>query len=67
MQISYFTPAVGMNLFIASDHFLNLSFNKPITERYNATIPFMLILFVAVLIITYWQALTMSLLETSSG
>lgn len=58
MQIGYFTPPVGMNLFIAS-----YRFNKPITELYYATIPFMLILFVAVLIITYWPALTMSLIE----
>ncbi len=58
MQIGYFTPPVGMNLFIAS-----YRFKKPITELYYATIPFMLILFVAVLIITYWPALTMSLVE----
>ena len=58
MQIGYFTPPVGMNLFIAS-----YRFKKPITELYYATIPFMLILFVAVLIITYWPALTMSLLN----
>jgi tripartite ATP-independent transporter DctM subunit len=58
MQIGYFTPPVGMNLFIAS-----YRFNKPITELYYATIPFMLILFLAVLIITYWPALTMSLLD----
>jgi tripartite ATP-independent transporter DctM subunit len=48
MQIGYFTPPVGMNLFIAS-----YRFNKPITEIYQATIPFMLILLAAVLIITY--------------
>ena len=58
MQIGYFTPPVGMNLFIAS-----YRFKKPITELYYATIPFMLILFVAVLVITYWPALTMSLLN----
>jgi tripartite ATP-independent transporter DctM subunit len=58
MQIGYFTPPVGMNLFIAS-----YRFKKPITELYYATIPFMIILFLAVLIITYWPALTMSLLE----
>ena len=47
------TP-VGMNLFIAS-----YRFNKPITELYQATIPFMLILMLAVLIITYvpWLSL----------
>ena len=54
MQIGYFTPPVGMNLFIAS-----YRFNKPITELYQATIPFMLILLLAVIIITYvpWLSL----------
>ena len=58
MQIGYFTPPVGMNLFIAS-----YRFNKPVTELYTATIPFMLILMVAVLIITYWPDLTMYLVN----
>jgi tripartite ATP-independent transporter DctM subunit len=54
MQIGYFTPPVGMNLFIAS-----YRFKKPITEIYHASIPFMLILMLAVLIITYvpWLSL----------
>jgi tripartite ATP-independent transporter DctM subunit len=56
MQIGYFTPPVGMNLFIAS-----YRFHKPVTELYRSTIPFMLILMVAVLIITYWPALTLFL------
>ncbi|MCG6936908.1 MAG: TRAP transporter large permease subunit [Gammaproteobacteria bacterium] len=62
MQIGYFTPPVGMNLFIAS-----YRFNKPITELYYATIPFMLILLLAVLIITYWPALTMTLIDAGHG
>lgn len=61
MQIGYFTPPVGMNLFIAS-----YRFHKPVTELYNATIPFMLILIVAVLIITYWPELTMYLVNNKS-
>ncbi len=54
MQIGYFTPPVGMNLFIAG-----YRFNKPIVEIYKATIPFMLVLLLAVLIITYlpWLSL----------
>jgi len=56
MQIGYFTPPVGMNLFIAS-----YRFHKPVTELYRSTIPFMLILMVAVLIITYWPGLTLYL------
>ncbi|NOQ15125.1 MAG: TRAP transporter large permease subunit [Methyloprofundus sp.] len=57
MQIGYFTPPVGMNLFIAS-----YRFDKPILDLYLATLPFMLILLLAVLIITYWPALSLALL-----
>ena len=53
MQIGYFTPPVGMNLFIAS-----YRFKKPITELYRATIPFMLVLMGAVLLITFVPELT---------
>ncbi len=54
MQIGYFTPPVGMNLFIAS-----YRFRKSITELYAATIPFMLVLLVALLLITWvpWLSL----------
>jgi C4-dicarboxylate transporter DctM subunit len=58
MQIGYFTPPVGMNLFIAS-----YRFNKPITELYQAAIPFMIVLLIAVLIITYWPALSLVFLQ----
>ena len=58
MQLGYFTPPVGMNLFIAS-----YRFNRPVMELYRATIPYFLILFSAVLIITYWPSLTLFLLE----
>jgi len=54
MQIGYFTPPVGMNLFIASHRF-----KKPITELYVSTLPYMAILLLAVVIITYWPALSL--------
>ena len=54
MQIGYFTPPVGMNLFIAS-----YRFEKPVAELYRATIPFMLVLLAAVLVITYWPQLSL--------
>lgn len=57
MQIGYFTPPVGMNLFIAS-----YRFKKPIVDIYRATIPFMLVLLLSVLIITYWPALSLFLI-----
>ena len=62
MQIGYFTPPVGMNLFIAS-----YRFHKPVTELYTSTIPFMFILMAAVLVITYWPELTMYLVENKGG
>lgn len=62
MQIGYFTPPVGMNLFIAS-----YRFHKPVTELYAATIPFMFILMLAVLIITYWPELTLYLVNNKDG
>ncbi len=58
MQIGYFTPPVGMNLFIAG-----YRFNKPIVEIYRATIPFMLVLLLSVLIITYWPQLSLFLIS----
>jgi len=59
MQIGYFTPPVGMNLFIAS-----YRFEKPIVEIYRATLPFMLVLMLALLLITYLPILSLGLLET---
>lgn len=54
MQIGYFTPPVGMNLFIAS-----YRFKKSVVELYRATIPFMLVLLAALLLITYWPGLSL--------
>lgn len=58
MQIGYFTPPVGMNLFIAS-----YRFKKPVTELYKACIPFMLVLLFALLLITYVPALSLMFLD----
>jgi len=58
MQIGYFTPPVGMNLFIAS-----YRFNKPITELYQATLPFMLVLLFCVVVITYVPWLSIWFIE----
>ncbi len=57
MQIGYFTPPVGMNLFIAS-----YRFNKPVLQLYLATLPWFLILLAALLVITYWPWLSLALL-----
>ena len=58
MQIGYFTPPVGMNLFIAS-----YRFNRTITELYRATLPFMLVLLIALGLITYAPWLSLGLIS----
>ncbi|HPA14986.1 MAG TPA: TRAP transporter large permease subunit [Desulfobacterales bacterium] len=58
MQIGYLTPPIGMNLFIAG-----YRFKKSITELYQATIPFMIVLLAALIIITYWPGLSLVLLR----
>ncbi|MFV2055836.1 MAG: TRAP transporter large permease [Thiohalomonadales bacterium] len=58
MQLGYFTPPVGMNLFIAS-----YRFSRPVMELYRATIPFFIILLIAVLIITYVPELSLYFID----
>ena len=58
MQIGFCTPPVGMNLFIAS-----YRFDKPIVTLYRAALPFLLILGVTVLVITYWPWLSLVLVR----
>ncbi len=58
MQIGYFTPPVGMNLFIAS-----YRFEKPVMLLYKAALPFMAVLLFAVIIITYVPALSLAFIK----
>lgn len=58
MQIGYFTPPIGMNLFIAS-----YRFKRSIGELYRATLPFMFVLLVALILITYLPALSLYFLD----
>lgn len=56
LEIGYITPPVGINLFISS-----FRFKKPVTELYKASFPFLLLLLVALVIITYVPALSLAL------
>ena len=58
MQIGYFTPPVGMNLFIAS-----YRFKQPVLTLYAACWPFMVVLLLALLIITYVPWLSLALVR----
>jgi C4-dicarboxylate transporter DctM subunit len=58
LGIGYSTPPVGMNLFIAS-----FRFEKPILKLYIATIPFLIILLIALILITYIPELSLWLVD----
>jgi C4-dicarboxylate transporter DctM subunit len=58
MELGYLTPPVGLNLFISSHRF-----EKDITEIYSATLPFLLVLLLSVVVIAYWPALSLVLIE----
>lgn len=53
LQIGYCTPPVGLNLFLAS-----YRFERPVTELYRATLPFLLLLLLTLAIITYFPILS---------
>ena len=56
LGIGYNTPPVGLNLFIASSRF-----DRPIMTLYKATLPFLLLLLLTLLLITYWPPLSLFL------
>ncbi len=58
LEIGYSTPPVGMNLFISS-----FRFNKSVLSLYKANIPFLIILFIALMFITYMPQLSLWLVE----
>ncbi|MCD6584171.1 MAG: TRAP transporter large permease [Desulfobacteraceae bacterium] len=58
MEIGYSTPPVGMNLFIAA-----FRFNKPVLVLYRSAIPFIIILLIALMLITYIPDLSLFLVN----
>lgn len=56
LEIGYLTPPVGLNLFISS-----FRFNRSVIELYRISIPFLILLLVALLILTYvpWFSLAL--------
>jgi C4-dicarboxylate transporter, DctM subunit len=54
LEIGYITPPVGINLFISS-----FRFNKPVLSLYKASVPYLILLVIALLVITYipWLSL----------
>jgi len=58
LGIGYCTPPIGVNLFIAS-----IRFDKPVLKLYAASLKFLLILLIALVIITYVPALSLWLVR----
>ena len=56
LGIGYNTPPVGLNLFITSSRF-----ERPMIKLYRATLPFLFLLLLALLVITYWPPLSLFL------
>lgn len=58
LEIGYSTPPVGLNLFVSS-----FRFKKPVVSLYLASLPFLAILVAALILITYWPALSLVLVR----
>ena len=58
LQIGYCTPPVGLNLFLAS-----YRFQRPIFELYRASLPFLGLLLITLVLITYIPWLSLVLVE----
>lgn len=58
LEIGYLTPPVGLNLFISS-----FRFEKPVTRIIRAVLPFIGILLIALIVITYVPDLSLWLVE----
>ena len=58
LQIGYCTPPVGLNLFLAS-----YRFDKPVVTLYRATLPFLALLMVTLIIITYFPIISLFLVN----
>lgn len=58
LQLGYFTPPVGMNLFIAS-----YRFGTPLLQLVRACLPFLLLLGLSVALITWWPGLSLALIS----
>jgi C4-dicarboxylate transporter DctM subunit len=52
LELGYLTPPLGMNLFLAS-----YRFERPLAEIFRSAAPFVGVLLVVLLLVTYWPRL----------
>ncbi len=60
LEIGYSTPPIGMNLFIAS-----LKFQKPVTALYRASLPFLMLMLLVMLLVTYVPTISLFMIGNS--
>jgi TRAP-type C4-dicarboxylate transport system permease large subunit len=58
LEIGYSTPPIGINLFISS-----IKFEKPVTLLYRASLPYLLLMLLFLVLITYIPPLSLFLLN----
>ena len=54
LEIGYITPPVGINLFISS-----FRFKKPVLSLYKASVPYLILMLIALVVITYVPVLSL--------
>jgi TRAP-type C4-dicarboxylate transport system permease large subunit len=60
LEIGYLTPPVGLNLFISS-----YRFREPVLNLYGASVPFLILMLLALVVITYAPALSLALVNAA--
>ncbi len=58
LEIGYSTPPVGMNLFVSS-----LKFQQPVTVLYRASVPYLILLLICLILVTYLPGLSLWLIN----
>ncbi|QPJ63247.1 MAG: TRAP transporter large permease [Candidatus Nitronauta litoralis] len=59
LEIGYMTPPVGINLFLSSSRF-----NEPVLKMYQASLPFLGLMLIGLMLITYFPELSLWLVHT---
>lgn len=62
MELGYLMPPMGENLFLAA-----YRFDKPLSTVYRSTLPYTVMLLVAVLVITFWPEFSLALTRLAAS
>jgi TRAP-type C4-dicarboxylate transport system permease large subunit len=62
LELGFLFPPMGLNLFLSASRF-----RKPLPVLYREAMPFLIIMSIGVLLITYWPAITTGVLAAMAG